>query len=292
MIELIHSTKKDISKDKIISISIMKNESIYIQQFIEHYINLGVDHIIIVDNMSTDNSVELTKGYDNVTVYKSDFNFSKERVEIKKKFVENYGKNRWCLMVDIDEFFDFPRIKNINTLHELIDYMKKNNYTASVTYMLDLFSNKKLKENFNIKDNVYYEISNIVIKSYNTQNNFVTSNHKRYSGGIRKTLFNVQPLLLKHSLFYYDKVKIFNEHIIYNANLSDINCVLYHYKFMKNFLDKIEFAIRTQLHYMNSFEYKKYNKIIKNNGNYIINSKNKLKLNHVNDLIKNNFLGF
>ena len=49
----------------------IKNEGKYIEEWMDHYISEGVEHFYIIDNGSTDNTLELLKKYEDlITLFK------------------------------------------------------------------------------------------------------------------------------------------------------------------------------------------------------------------------------
>lgn len=99
--------KSDI--DKYIVCTCAKNENDYLQEFVEHYINLGFDKIIICDN-NDDNSIEfllkeyISKGYVEIFDCRR---FDSFQVQFYTTF-SNYGNYKWCAYFDCDEFLELP----------------------------------------------------------------------------------------------------------------------------------------------------------------------------------------
>ena len=86
------------------TLTIMKNESMVIEEFIQHYKEQGVDHMHIINNGSSDNAAELVLSFgDFVTLYD---------LPEKHKQVEHYNSvyskirhtTKWLAVVDADEF--------------------------------------------------------------------------------------------------------------------------------------------------------------------------------------------
>lgn len=82
---------------KISAVAITLNEAAHIDRYIK---NLWfADEIILVDSYSTDNTVALASKYDNVKVYKREFdNFSAQ-----KNYAISLAKNDWVTFFDLDE---------------------------------------------------------------------------------------------------------------------------------------------------------------------------------------------
>ncbi|MBD3253179.1 hypothetical protein GF386_05580 [Candidatus Pacearchaeota archaeon] len=208
-IKHLHGPEKiKLSKEDVIVLCLVKDGEQYIEEFIEHYFKLGVKHIVFLDNMSSDRTLDIARKYDNVTVLQTGHPFRNNNdMRMREFLIEKYGKNKWSLTVDIDEFFDYP-YSDIIKLKDLIRYLNINDYTAVVTQMLDLFPENILrfkKRKFDLKNHKYYEISNIIKNNYFFEEcDFKKTDIKIYIGGIRKTIFCFEPWLTKHALLFYD----------------------------------------------------------------------------------------
>lgn len=89
---------------RIIGIFLIKNEDIYIQRVLKNIIDF-CDEIIILDNMSTDNTYKIlssiSEEYNRIRLYRI------ENALDSHKFVEEYANtNTWVFRVDGDEIFD------------------------------------------------------------------------------------------------------------------------------------------------------------------------------------------
>jgi len=87
-------------------IAILKNEEHIIDEWISHYLNEGVDHFFLIDNGSTDNSVEALSKYVEkgvVTLVEDDKKWAQEEL-YNQYFLPKKNKSRWFLICDLDEF--------------------------------------------------------------------------------------------------------------------------------------------------------------------------------------------
>jgi glycosyltransferase involved in cell wall biosynthesis len=89
-------------------ISMVRNEADIIRLNLLYQKALGIDRILVVDNGSTDGTVEALKGYDNVTVLRSEVSFRRYQLQMRQYLIERFGRQRWSLLVDADELFDYP----------------------------------------------------------------------------------------------------------------------------------------------------------------------------------------
>lgn len=95
--------------------AMFKNESHCIEEWIEHYIKQGAEHFYLVNDNSTDNSVECIKKYNNITLYHSDeLHILGHQRNIYNKFILPHIKEtKWLLICDLDEFVYSPMCKSI-----------------------------------------------------------------------------------------------------------------------------------------------------------------------------------
>lgn len=287
----------DYQKNELVVTCLVRNGEIYINSFIQHYISLGVKHIVFLDNGSTDRTVEIAKSYNNATILQTMCPYGKYETLMKKYLVNRFSKNRWNLFVDIDELFDYP-FSDFLSLSSFLDYLNQNSYTAVVSQMLDMFSDRKISElNDRLDDNIkstynYYDISEIRFSKYRWSK-LENEKIKMHFGGIRKTLFNTDNGLSKAALVFVDrKIGLFIDfHHVRNANLADITGVILHYPFTSQFYDKVVEAVETDRYAMSaSHEYKKYLDVIQSNEASTIKQVTSCKLNNISELIDNEFL--
>lgn len=256
---------------KVVVCCLVKDGEEYLESFLEHYLaTLQVDHVVLVDNGSTDRTAEIARKYARVSLYRTALDFKTYKNVIRRFMVENFSGGGWVLAVDIDELFDFPHSDKVS-LHGLLGYLNANGYTAAPAYLLDMLPNdgdlfpSNRGRTFHPSDFELYDVSAIKSESYDdlvtmVNNRVSNGDIKSRSGGIRKEIFGIDPKLLKHPLVFSDgKLKTFyGSHGIGNAHVADFSSVLYHYKFTPGFPEKIDTAIRDRSHYRESVEYEAY----------------------------------
>lgn len=108
---------------KIQLITFTYNNEKILPYFLDHYSKL-CNKIIVYDNMSTDNSVNIIKSYDNTEVRYNEYNFldDTKHKEIRNNAWKPTRKEYdWCFIVDVDEFIYHP-----NLLELLEEYLYEN----------------------------------------------------------------------------------------------------------------------------------------------------------------------
>lgn len=133
--DALHDIKaKFVKKPHLLStLTIAKNESMVIREFIEHYREQGVAHMYVIDNGSTDTMADILREYpDFVTVF---------HMPERHRQVEHYntvyriirGHTEWLAVIDVDEYL----FGKSESLHEC---MQKKQQTINYTVHWKMFS--------------------------------------------------------------------------------------------------------------------------------------------------------
>ena len=145
--ELIQNFKNEINENSITCICVMRDEEIMIDHFVSHYIKLGITHFIFIDNNSIDNSVNKLKKYAeslNIRIYTTNDSYAENEYGLAwvNSVLNSELKNRWVLVVDIDEIL---YLRHDESLHQIKENLIKNNSNILPTLLLDFYP-KSLNE--------------------------------------------------------------------------------------------------------------------------------------------------
>ena len=298
-------------ENELIVVCLVRDGEPWVKAFVEHYIHLGARHLVFLDNNSGDGTVSAASEYDNVTVlrvglpFDADIDGTLGQMVMRKYLIERFGKGRWSLCVDIDELFDYP-YSDVIGLESLLGYLDSKSYTAVVAQMLDMFPERPLLEHADGSDEPlkevhrFYDISGIERRSrkehsrrLSTDNLTLESDEiEWYSGGLRRTIFDLPgPWLTKYPLVYYDGIlEPVPPHGVRNARIADLSCVLFHYKFLKNFHEQAVKAVREEQYYSKSRAYKRYLDTLEHNPELRLRLESSKEISNVNELLENRFL--
>ncbi len=250
-IKHIYGESLDKLKDKkgFFCVVMVKNESYLIDSFLQYYFALGASHIIVLDNNSSDNTLEKLYRYKNVTILSSKLIPKYEHREIifRQYMINRYCRNRWCLKVDADEYFDYP-FSDIIPIDKLFQYLEINKFDTVITQMLDMLSLEDVDGTVFKRDEYkYFHLESIAKSEFMNSSdcsknknpiNLTNEKIKYYRGGIRRKLFNTDNMLTKHSLFFSTASDPLNIHFLRNPSCADLSAVIFHYKFHRSFSDK------------------------------------------------------
>lgn len=229
---------------------LVKDGDYYIAQFLDHHFRLGFKHVFLLDNGSTDKTLEIAKSYPAVSIYQTSLPIGRYQARMKAIFSQLTVRSGWCLDVDIDEFFLYP-LSEVISLQDFLAYLNNRNYTVVLTQMIDMFSDRPLSalskpaaEDI-ASSYPYYDLSNVEAIPYSTSDlvsRFASTNElpaddvRLYFGGIRKTLFDLRCLLTKHSLFKADAglSPFTHVHFVDGGRIADVSAALLHFKLVGN----------------------------------------------------------
>ncbi|MGY6587762.1 MAG: glycosyltransferase family 2 protein [Wenzhouxiangella sp.] len=134
----IETVKKSRSNSNVVVFSIMKDERFFVGAFLDYYRRLGVGSFLILDDGSTDGTLEFLLNQSDVTVLKSSFKYGqvinrrgrlpwrsaqmRAGIRLKALIPNNHLKNRWCIYADADEFLVLPsQFDGIDRFTQVLD---------------------------------------------------------------------------------------------------------------------------------------------------------------------------
>lgn len=241
----------DYGEDEVLLMSIVRNGGSHTRPFLEHHFRLGVRHIVLLDNGSTDDTVAVAREFDAVTVLRTRLPYRAYENTLKRYLARRFSSNRWNLIVDLDERFDYPGSDTVR-LPEVIRYLNAHGYTAVVAQMLDMFPDCALGELGRFDDvlpeaaHVYYDTSDVRSSEY-AFGTLSTADVRMHWDGIRSRLFGSKHGLSKAALV---RVQEGADLFVYwhhapQAHVADFTAVLLHYPFAASFHEKVKDAVET-----------------------------------------------
>jgi hypothetical protein len=294
----LHGPKKiRYGRDELIVLCAVRDGALHVKSFLEHHLALGVAHVVLLDNGSTDATIDLARKYDRVTILRTTCPYRKYETILKRYLVNRFARDRWSLFADIDERFDYP-YSDVIDLGELLAYLNEHSYTAVVAQMLDMFGDGPLDRLGSTSDDAleekypYYDISAVEKHDY-VFGRPPNSEIKMHFGGVRKTVFGTENGLTKAALILAsaEVVPFVGWHHTEHASIADFSCVLLHYPFLSTFYEKVEEAVRTDRYKVSaSEEYKKYWSRLKEAPHLSLKQETARRFEGVNSLLDNGFL--
>lgn len=283
--------------DEVIVLAVLRDGRAYVKSFVEHYRSLGAKHLVFLDNGSTDGTVEALSEYEDVTVFYTTLPFKRYGLSMRKYLAERFGRGRWTLNVDVDELFVYP-YSDVVGIGALLGYLNDNSYNAMVTSVLDMFPEEPLSDVVGDGDEPlkelhrFYDLSDVREEAYESVGdvgNILTNPEVPIlRGGIRRTLFGLNSLLIKHPLIFLDgklKPMDLSEHWVGDARLADFTGVLLHYKLLNGLYAAVRREVESR-NYPNRWrKYDRYLMVLDEAPNLAVKADTARELESTNDLV-------
>lgn len=237
----------------VVAIVLVRNGSYYLDAFFDHYRSLGIRHFAFIDNGSTDDTLDRLAARTDCVVDQCTLPLSRYEDLIRAYPADTYGRDRWCLYVDMDEILDFEGAAT-HGIRALTSYMEAKGHTAMVAQMLEMFPKAPLAQTAHLpydrvlREFIYYDIGSVTRYDYHSpeipfsallRDNRLSSEAVKFRfGGVRGKVFGENCCLTKHPL-------IFNgpgvrpaphPHLSMGVTVSDVTPVIQHYKFANDSL--------------------------------------------------------
>jgi glycosyltransferase involved in cell wall biosynthesis len=253
----LHGKKTVYLSDTQVMVTLLaRNSAYFIRNYIEYYRALGVHHILVIDNGSTDGTIDICREFDNVTVLQNLLPAKHNESGFRTELSQRVAKGGWILFADSDELIELP-VSMDDGLTRLVSYCNQRGYTAVLGQMLDHFSLRPYDElrDLSYSDAIraldHYSLNQVktipygdedgVTFSWFLRNNVcVDPGVKFYRGGLRYELFGENPFLSKHSLVKNLRraVLMSHPHCASNVILADFTLLIHHYKLSGSWVER------------------------------------------------------
>lgn len=232
----------------VVLIALVRDGSYYLDVFFDHYRALGIRHFVFVDNGSCDETLTRLKQEPGVAVLQSTLPWGSFENDFRTAAARRYGQDRWCLIVDMDEIFDFEGRFEIG-LAGLTQYLDSQGYTGVMAQMLEMFPKAPLRdvatlpyrdvlEQFSQCDlsaiNAQaYESAETGLAYFLQQNASAKAAPPILFGGIRGKVFGENCCLSKHPLIFVGPGvgPAVHPHASTGLRLAPMTALIKHYKF-------------------------------------------------------------
>lgn len=131
---------ENIAPDAILAFMCIRNEMVRLPHFLDYHRKLGVDHFLIVDNASDDDSQDFLQAQPDVSLWTTTASYRSARfgVDWLNHLLARYGSGHWCLTLDADELLFYQNCETCD-LRELIHQLGTAEQDTFNTLMLDLY---------------------------------------------------------------------------------------------------------------------------------------------------------
>jgi hypothetical protein len=129
-------TRVILGADQVALVALVRDAAWFLGSFLDHHLALGVTHVVLVDNGSTDATPDIARGYPQVTLLRNTLPAKRHEVALRAMAARRVVRGGWVLFADADEMAELP----LGTLSALTAYANAEGYTAVLGQMIDLYS--------------------------------------------------------------------------------------------------------------------------------------------------------
>jgi len=174
----------------VLLVSTVRNEKIRLPYFLRYYRELGIDHFLIVDNDSTDGTLDYLGGQSDVSVWHTTHSYKSATfgVDWMNWLKRSYAHDHWVLVVDPDEFFIYP-FCDTRPIQALTDWLDNSSIRSFSAMLIDVYPKGR------IDDVPYVEGQNpLEIANWFDSGNYMIKKNPEYGnlwiqGGPRSRVF-------------------------------------------------------------------------------------------------------
>ncbi|WP_343313577.1 glycosyltransferase family 2 protein [Brucella sp. BE17] len=231
-------------EDDLPLVCVVRNAAPYLEAFLRYYREMGVTRFIMVDDMSEDGTGQMLAGAPDVDLFGSAMRYREAdagRVWRDALF-DLYGRDRWYISVDSDEFFVFPRMHE-RSIRDFIEELTQNGMSRCLAPMIDMYPSGRLRDGIFEDDGTRYPFE----VSCCFDGDGYTAKLERFGvavrGGPRQRLFGRSMRLSKFPLLRVDKGTDYRRGSIHGPGPCLRNCLpatgaLLHYRFSSRSLEE------------------------------------------------------
>ena len=262
----------------------VRNEANKLPFWLSYYRALGVDRFFIVENESTDHTVDLLSGEKDVHIFLTSEKMSAARggMDWIEPLLHQYGENRWCLIVDVDELLVYPNSENVS-LRGLCLLLEQMNADAFFCLLIDMYPDGNVDDITYVPGQSFLDISPffdgsgyrslwsgpsgaLVIGGPRLRMfypGYLPGIHWRFLRRIRAYIglpISNPPILNKVPLVRWGRQMSFSSaaHSLRRCHLAKGNGALLHFKFLGNFAYRVEEELVRKAYFNEGQHYQRY----------------------------------
>jgi|GEM_PF-925105 len=137
----------ELAPDAVIAISCVRNEATRLPFQLAWHRRLGVARFLVIDNGSTDGTLDYLLGQPDVHVWHTTASFrdSRNGTDWMEALMRAHGVGRWCLVADADELFYYADCET-RAIGELVRDLDASGAKAFRVLMLDMYADAPVRE--------------------------------------------------------------------------------------------------------------------------------------------------
>ena len=146
-LERIDRREIEVNPDDVLCFMTVKNELLRLPYWFSFYRGKGLKKFFIIDNASTDGTVEFLARQTDVYLWSTPYSYKRSYAgnDWKNLLRHQYGQGHWCMLLDADELLYYPRMESLS-IPDLCRILDHNSKAALTVILLDMYSDKLIGE--------------------------------------------------------------------------------------------------------------------------------------------------
>ncbi len=258
----IQKSGRSLRNRDIVLLCVLRNAFKYVPTLLDHYRRLGVTRFAFVDDKSTDATRELLASASDVDLYESDLGYRQAGAGMpwRDLLVDIYGRNRWYVSIDSDEYLIYPGCED-RLLGDFIADLDRHGRKRAMAAMIDIYPNGPLSS-LSTEDSVH-KSPEIACPMFDGDGYTIEDDPlcTAVRGGPRLRIFGVGMRLTKFPVIFVDGATRFtggtpHAPLPLERNYSPVNAILLHHKFPAGAVDDFKEIVARGSHSGGSRFYK------------------------------------
>jgi hypothetical protein len=264
------------TRDEIRAFMVVRNEALRLPATLRHHRALGVHRFFVLDNGSSDGTLDLLANEPNVHVFSTAESYAASHwgVTWTNALLDAFGDGYWTLTIDADEHFIYPHYEELD-IALFCRYLDYAGAQAVICLLLDMYSDKAIEHAVHAPGASLLDTCRYFDPAPYRMHKVAPWPHFQIYGGVRERLFRAvgsvfhPPTISKVPLVRWRAGMRFihSTHTLTPpVKASNMLAGLLHFKFLSDFHDRVATEVARGEHYDGAREYRAYLDLFRKEG--------------------------
>ncbi|MBP7828550.1 MAG: glycosyltransferase family 2 protein [Kiritimatiellae bacterium] len=262
-------------KDEVLLFMEVRNESLRLPAVLDDHFSKGASRAFIVDNGSTDGTVEFLLKDKRVHLFSTNEHFHGALAWLEV-LLRRFGCGQWCLVLDADELLAYPHMDTLD-LPGFAAYLDAQGFEALHCLFLDMYPPGPLNElRYRPGDDLLAHAMCFDADNYSRMpfRGIFSDRAPAHvlCGGVRQRVFGEEFGCSKYPFFRYHKGVFLRLglHTVEGLRIAPEQGVLMHFKFLQDFHANAVREAARGVHWNGAVEYKAYARMIEQHPSFVM----------------------
>jgi len=254
---------------------VVRNEALRLPSTLRHHRSLGVHRFFVIDNGSTDKTLDYLAAQPDVHIFSTTERYSQSHYGINwvNQLLDTFGNGHWTLTIDADEQFIYPHYEQVG-LPVFCRYLDGIGAEAAPCLLLDMYSNAAIQDAIPDPNGSLLDTCRYFDRAPYRITRSPQAPYLEIYGGVRERLFREiraeqhPPTVSKAPLVKWRPGTKFTQstHFLTATKVAPMLATLLHFKFLSDFHERVQLEVKRGEHFAGAAEYRAYMAMLRANG--------------------------